>query len=308
MTKPFEPQKEKQSLSLDQLKELIKAEDSRATFEGILAENGLDPEATEEANDPSSLEVESDLTEDKLESSEVVNSVNEHSDVNIHSEHAKVVDDNSDSSNHSADGTVTEANIESPKTVTITDNPVKVDTKLNLAPKKDKLTEEEVKSHIMHQLTGLTPKENFPREIFAGFWIRTVAFLIDYFFVYLIHQIFWGLAEGHLPQILTNDPGRGLINLLIFCLYFSISSAITRGQTMGRIFCGLRVVDLNQEKLSQGMIFIREFFGSVILYYAAWTSLILVFTEYKQNLTDLLLNTSMVNERYLQACQKWLEI
>ncbi len=102
----------------------------------------------------------------------------------------------------------------------------------------------------------------------AGFWIRSLAFLIDLLCLNLtsIFLILLGiLILGRNGALLLSTPSdlalillipTYLFLLLVNLLYFTIFHATT-GQTLGKLLCGLKVVKLDGGELGYGQSFLR---------------------------------------------------
>ncbi len=148
--------------------------------------------------------------------------------------------------------------------------------------------------------------DQVPVEAFAGFWIRFAAYAVDWILIYFITRLLFNLLG--LDQVaLANGLIPKLASLLIYCLYFTLATASLKGQTPGKILFNLRVVPLNgpHTHLTFSALIIREFFGRVICYYVPWLMVLLIFTNRHQHPIDLLSDTSVINEKYLQAIAKW---
>jgi uncharacterized RDD family membrane protein YckC len=70
----------------------------------------------------------------------------------------------------------------------------------------------------------------------AGFWRRFAGALID--------GIFVAVASGILRQILGTGPGTGL-GFLVSAVYFTAFVGAERGQTLGQMVLGIRVIGLD---------------------------------------------------------------
>jgi uncharacterized RDD family membrane protein YckC len=105
---------------------------------------------------------------------------------------------------------------------------------------------------------------------FAGFWIRTVAYLIDGFLIQLIYALLLGVgflgytsgsdtdALSDFSQILfeTNFSFLNILSTVIYLAYFTLFLGM-RGQTPGKMICGLKVVRLDGSPLSYGQAAVR---------------------------------------------------
>lgn len=105
---------------------------------------------------------------------------------------------------------------------------------------------------------------------FGGFWIRTVAYSIDGFLVQLIYALLLGVgflgytsgsdtdALSDFSQILfeTNFSWLNILSTVIYLAYFTVFLGM-RGQTPGKMICGLRVVRLDGTPVSYGQAALR---------------------------------------------------
>ena len=92
----------------------------------------------------------------------------------------------------------------------------------------------------------VTGRASGPR---AGFWRRFVGLLID--------SIVLGILDAILRAILGNGGGTGL-GFLVSILYFTLLIGNSRGQTLGQMALGIRVVDFNTGgPIGYGRAFLR---------------------------------------------------
>jgi uncharacterized RDD family membrane protein YckC len=83
----------------------------------------------------------------------------------------------------------------------------------------------------------------------AGFWRRFAAAFIDGLAV--------GIASGILKGIFGNGPGSGL-GLVLSAVYFTAFIGAERGQTLGQMALGIRVLGLdNGASIGYGRAFVR---------------------------------------------------
>lgn len=144
-----------------------------------------------------------------------------------------------------------------------------------------------------------------PRALYAGFWMRLLAFAFDIMLIFFINRILFALLDGFTANFdTTTSVWETLLRILIYCSYFTLTTLWFNGQTPGKMLFGLRVVSTSSPRLTVETIMIREFFGRIIFYYAAWIMVLLVFTDKKQHLIDLLTDTVVIQEKYLTAFVK----
>ncbi len=105
---------------------------------------------------------------------------------------------------------------------------------------------------------------------FAGFWIRTVAYLIDGFVILIVLTVLTGVgvlgyvsgseqeAVGDVSHLFFNTNWN-ILNALIFALnmvYFTFFLG-TRGQTPGKMICGLKVIRVDGNPVGFGQAALR---------------------------------------------------
>lgn len=143
---------------------------------------------------------------------------------------------------------------------------------------------------------------------YAGFWIRTGAYLIDSIlltFVMLVILFVMGGAIG-----LASDPGGPsdaaagvgvvIMYLLIFggqWLYFALMESSEKQATLGKMAVGIIVTDEHGGRLSFGRATGR-YFGKILSGLIMYIGYIMVaFTDRKQGLHDMLASTLVVHGR-----------
>ena len=140
--------------------------------------------------------------------------------------------------------------------------------------------------------------EEYPKYFYTGFFIRLFAFLIDLIMIGSIERIsLFFLDKGVL---------RSTLSLMIYILYFILITKFTNGQTIGKIIFGIRVIALNEKKLSWKTVIVREGFGRYLQKVFLILCGLVIFTPYKQHFVDLLTDTSVLNLnslRQLKDCQ-----
>lgn len=105
---------------------------------------------------------------------------------------------------------------------------------------------------------------------FAGFWIRTVAYLIDGFLILILLSVLvgvgiFGYLSGSESDTIgsfwyrTSETNWNFLNLVVFGLnmaYFTFFLG-TRGQTPGKMICGLKVVRLDGSPITYVQAVVR---------------------------------------------------
>lgn len=106
---------------------------------------------------------------------------------------------------------------------------------------------------------------------FAGFWIRTVAYMIDGFVILVLMAVLAGVgilgySSGSATDTVSSfsytfwsDSNWNFLNVVVFALnmaYFTFFLG-TRGQTPGKMLCGLKVVRLDGSPVGFGQAAVR---------------------------------------------------
>ena len=139
-------------------------------------------------------------------------------------------------------------------------------------------------------------KERNYTHAYASFGIRAIAFIIDMIVVGAIKKIITGLI-GIDPNI--SFYGFAMTDILSWAItlgYFTLASLITKGQSIGKIITGIRVVSLTSDKLDLGQILIREIAGRFIQNTLIIIYLLPIFTPKNQGLIDFFVDTAVVKE------------
>ncbi|GIN23250.1 MAG TPA: RDD family protein [Bacillus bacterium] len=134
---------------------------------------------------------------------------------------------------------------------------------------------------------------------YGGFWMRFWAYLLDLAVIggvsgILVKPLFRALdlqlsASGIFTPI-------NIASALIFYLYFVLMTKFFR-QTLGKMVFGLKVIPLNDDKLSWSTVLFREWIGRYISATIWILYIIAAFTPKKQALHDMFADTAVVHER-----------
>ncbi len=137
--------------------------------------------------------------------------------------------------------------------------------------------------------------KDYYQYMYTGFLIRFFAFTIDIIIIGSLQRIsLFYMKKGTLLTFLS---------LAIYLLYFILMTKLNNGQTIGKMIFGIKVICLNEEKLTWKTVIVREGFGrylqkTILILYA-----ITIFTPYKQHLVDLLTDTSVVTLNYFRLLE-----
>jgi uncharacterized RDD family membrane protein YckC len=146
-------------------------------------------------------------------------------------------------------------------------------------------------------------KSQYPENVFAGFWIRFFAYLVDL----IVIGSFVRLINGPI-SIITNGVVEISIwyisfgaALIIYPLYFVLFTGFSDGQTLGKMIFGIRVVCLTEEKLSWKTVIVRELFGRYIQKVILLLYLVAAVAPKKQHVVDMLMDTAVISDSHLEA-------
>ena len=139
--------------------------------------------------------------------------------------------------------------------------------------------------------------DQLPRQVYGGFWQRLLAYCLDYLFIKALVSILLALASLFLSRDLLEQGD--LVNFLavnfIWVLYFTLSTYLLNGQSLGKFFCRLRVVKADESRLSLGTCLIREGLGKAILRQFPILALVIVFTPKRENFIDFFTDTRVLS-------------
>lgn len=138
-------------------------------------------------------------------------------------------------------------------------------------------------------------------NVYAGFWLRFWAYLIDIIGVWsldnlLIKPVFKALNLSQYDFAILSPITIG--SAVVFYLYFLLMTKYL-GQTLGKMVLGLKVVSLKEEKLSWGTVFFREVIGRFIVrtLLFGFTYILVGVLPKKQGLHDVFADTSVIQEK-----------
>lgn len=137
----------------------------------------------------------------------------------------------------------------------------------------------------------------YARNLYGGFWIRLVAFIIDLVIVYALRSLVTGVLNAVSSGMYSNLPVAitYLVDQFVFIAYFTLSTYWTNGQTIGKGLLGLQVVTNKQYKLSFMTCLVREGLGKIILTTIPFLGLMVVFSNKRQNFMDYFTNTNVIS-------------
>lgn len=136
--------------------------------------------------------------------------------------------------------------------------------------------------------------------MYAGFWKRAVAYIIDivifYGIIYFVITIFSsadGTINNHIKSLL------GWFILLFMWVYFVMSEASSWQATLGKRIVGIKVTDLNGNRISLWRSFMRNI-SSFLTKYTLFIGYLMCFwTKRKQCLHDKIAKCLVVDKNYV---------
>lgn len=131
---------------------------------------------------------------------------------------------------------------------------------------------------------------------YGGFWMRFWAYLLDLIIIGSLNRIMINpvFQFFHIPAYdFSIFAPISLSKSALFYLYFVLMTKLL-GQTLGKIVFGLKVIDLNQDKLSWGTVLFREWIGRFISGTIIVGYIITAFLPKKQGLHDVFADTTVV--------------
>ncbi len=126
------------------------------------------------------------------------------------------------------------------------------------------------------------------KNIYAGFWLRLVAWIID-MIVLTGGGFVLGIILGLIVPEIAELESEGLWNVIgVFFswIYYASMESSTKQATLGKMALGIKVTDLNQKRISFGRASGR-FFSKILSGLILGIGFIMIaFTEKKQGLHD----------------------
>jgi uncharacterized RDD family membrane protein YckC len=161
------------------------------------------------------------------------------------------------------------------------------------------MSEREFDSEVKEQLQDETMPEQLGHHyVFAGFWIRVGATLLDMLFLVGISMLIF----NPLRRAMGVYGVLSLIDLLeiLFGLLYMVLLTWWTGQTLGKAITGIRVVSARQARgnLDAGQVFLREVIGKLLSWLPIGLGYLWVgWNQRKQGWHDLLAKTYVIRDR-----------
>ena len=121
--------------------------------------------------------------------------------------------------------------------------------------------------------------------VYAGFWVRVGASLIDAAVVLLPMSAFWNLIGA------SGSALAGVVGLIVWWVYNAATESSARQATVGKVAVHLVVTDAAGQRLSFGRATVRHFAK-----YVCWATygvgfLMVAFTDRHRGLHDMIART-----------------
>lgn len=131
---------------------------------------------------------------------------------------------------------------------------------------------------------------------YASFGLRAFAFIVDMLVIGAINKILINIVGTNLDYEIYGLKMAEIFRWIVTILYFVFISFVTKGQTLGKMIAGIRVVSLTSDKLDLGQILIRETAGRLIQNTIMILYLLPIFTPKNQSLIDFFVDTAVVKD------------
>lgn len=131
---------------------------------------------------------------------------------------------------------------------------------------------------------------------YASFGLRAFAFIVDMLVIGAIYKILINVLGIDLDYEIYGIEMAEILRWIVTILYFVIISLVTKGQSLGKMIVGIRVVSLTSDKLDLGQILIREIAGRLIQNTIMILYLLPIFTPKNQSLIDFFVDTAVVKD------------
>jgi uncharacterized RDD family membrane protein YckC len=143
------------------------------------------------------------------------------------------------------------------------------------------------------------PQRTKPKQKYAGFWLRAGAIAIDIGIVcafgFIVGFLFYPIQSAMYEPLIA-DVFQNLLIIVAVFLYFSLMESSKWQATVGKKAVGLKVTDLNGNRISFGRATGR-YFSKFLSGIACYIGYIMVsFTEKKQGLHDMIAKTIVLKE------------
>lgn len=156
---------------------------------------------------------------------------------------------------------------------------------------------EQYDSRQQDKWNGAAISSNEP--VYAGFWIRFWAYLLDLVVIgslngILVYPVF-RLAGFPMDKASMFAP-LSIVTAVVFYAYFVLMTKFF-GQTLGKMVFGLKVTTVEHTKLNWSTVLFREWIGRFISGTIFVLYAVVAFLPKKQGIHDLFADTVVVHDR-----------
>lgn len=166
-------------------------------------------------------------------------------------------------------------------------------------------------SKLLSKNNSRSQFHQYPDYFYAGFWIRFFAYLLDLICITAITGILLTLPSTLLSLTKSSElfSVYGFFALVIYLLYFVLLTKLNRGQTIGKMVFGIRVICFTEEELSWQTVLVREGACRFVLRGSIFMLgyLVTIFTPNKQHIGDYFSDTSVVTLNLLAAREGFMQ-
>lgn len=165
----------------------------------------------------------------------------------------------------------------------------------------------EIEKEVTPDIAQATNGKLFDDRVYAGFWIRFCAYIVDILVIgaitnLILRPVFntfdWPISEALFSPY-------NILSAVIFYLYFVL---LTKrfGQSLGKMIFGLKIISLKNQELTWATVIFRELIGRYISATIVLLYLIVAFMPKKQGLHDYFAETTVIHE-YVVLKQQTVE-
>nr|WP_095407415.1 RDD family protein [Bacillus wudalianchiensis] len=168
----------------------------------------------------------------------------------------------------------------------------------------------EVASYVTEETPleeNLSVEEKLPPAVsafhYAGFWMRFWAYLLDLIVVGSISRLLIYPLFRALDIEVASSGLFSAVNIataLVFYLYFVLMTK-WKGQTIGKMVFGLKVISLTDSELSWKTVLFREWIGRYLSVTIPFLYILVAFLSKKQGLHDYFAGTTVIHEHTLMV-------
>ncbi|KEF38936.1 putative membrane protein/domain [Schinkia azotoformans MEV2011] len=126
----------------------------------------------------------------------------------------------------------------------------------------------------------------------AGFWIRFIALIIDTIILSIVQFVLSFLISGY--SLTEMNVLSSIINLILTFLYFVWLQVKFNGQTIGKKITGIRVANLEGERVTIGQMTLREIIGKLVSGFILLIGFLMAAGRSKRALHDYIAKTIVI--------------